>query len=302
LNVYKLALTATLLLAAFQLRSEENTEAVLKLLSVPLNAPDKRSKAVGQIAALKPPPVALLIQVLEKSAKGDSLLATRALARIGAPSVQPLMEALKRNEKIINAYEALRDIGPDANAAIDLLTGILLKSPTSGHREKAAEALGYILTDQQNAIATLNGHLKQEADEEVVLAIENALLNIQLRARPFPKQSSPDELSQSLRAAILSDNPMMLLKLHHPYCINYLSPKKLHAFLNNEFAAIKQNTTSVSIREFKADNETTFLEEPTKTIVLDGKAEKPGAFNTHRFAIGAHEGKWFIIRKDEPEK
>lgn len=288
--------------SGLNLFSEENTETVLKLLTIPLDASSERTKAVAQIAAIKPPPVAILIQVLEKEAKGDSILATQALGEIGVPAVQPLIAALKRNEKLINAYEALRDIGTDASAAIAPLIGILRSSPAPRNRECAAEALGSILTDQSEGILALEECLKQDVSKAVIVAIENSLLNIKLRALPAPTQNSPAELANALRAALNSDNKMLLLKLHHPYCINYLSPKKLLTHLNIEFPAMKQNAVDLTIQEFKADAEITFLEEPKKVIVLNGKAEKATTFNTQRLAIGAHEGKWYIIRKDEPEE
>jgi HEAT repeat protein len=148
---------------------------------------DLRSTALYSLGMLGPmakPAVPVMVEVLRSDPENREVTAW-SLARIGpgaAPAVPALIECLdEAREGIRNqAARTLRDIGPDAAAAVEPLATVLIHDKDWGVRWYAAEALGAIGPAAKAAIPELKVALKDPM-VQVRNAASEALQKIQAK-------------------------------------------------------------------------------------------------------------------------
>jgi HEAT repeat protein len=133
-----------------------------------------RRQAVKALTAIKPGPqvmIPLFVQLLDDSDPGVRQRILHAVAEAGPVAVPGLIEALKNEKAVYWACVILRDMGPEAKAAVPALTA-LLKSPRVEVRREAVLALGAM---QRGASSAANPIAELLDDSEVQEAATFAL-------------------------------------------------------------------------------------------------------------------------------
>jgi HEAT repeat protein len=128
----------------------------------------KRSKAARALENLDPgakDAVPILLEALkEQQDVTIPPVASRALARLGAPAVPALIEALEGKDGHVQQYAAMavQKIGPQAKQAVPALIEIVkkYKAPNTPAKLQAIEALGRIGRGAKEAVPVLNEALK----------------------------------------------------------------------------------------------------------------------------------------------
>lgn len=140
--------------------------AVPNLISL-LTDPDEavRRQAVGALVAIRPGPkvgVPLFVTLMADSDEAVRMRVLDALASAGADAVPAMVEALKNDVVAYRACLVLREIGPDAVAAVPALTE-KLADPRPEIRREAALALAAIGKGASPAVAKIAALLGDEA-------------------------------------------------------------------------------------------------------------------------------------------
>jgi HEAT repeat protein len=126
--------------------------------------PTVRRQAIQAIAAIRPGPqvtIPLFVQLVEDPDPGVRQRVLQAVSEAGTVAIPGLIEALKHEKAAYWACLILRDMGPQAKAAVPALTA-LLKDPRVEIRREAALALGAMEADAAPAASQIAPLLDDE--------------------------------------------------------------------------------------------------------------------------------------------
>jgi HEAT repeat protein len=116
-----------------------------------------RRQAIRALGAIRPGPqvtVPLFVKLMDDADPGVRMRVLHTVAKVGAPAVPPLVEALKNDKAAYWVCLVLRDMGPEAKEAVPALTGKLQDSRPEIRRE-AVLALAAIGAPAAPAVAQI---------------------------------------------------------------------------------------------------------------------------------------------------
>jgi HEAT repeat protein len=137
---------------------------------------------LGKIGVPSGKRISALLDVFKDSDENIRANASQSVARLGLPALAPLLETLKSASAPIRelAVDALLELGPQAQPAVDSLLALLGSEPESNVRFRAAGALGAIGDSSPKVLEALEKSAANDQDPTVRAHSTGALRTLTL--------------------------------------------------------------------------------------------------------------------------